>query len=650
GSCLSSLLGRPDADSRWTPRFPFYTESGRQEPVALCHLRNNSNYLVDDGALGYFSAGAVFLRGLLVNILALLPAVVAAVGLTQWAYGTALRGGIRAGLSPYALTMLAAVAFAAAVVLYPLLVFVGNRRSAPAGLDARARVRSVYGGLLGCAVVLALVESLPLVLGWYHRASTGGTVLEGSTWASLLGSLLGGRGSDGEPGVLQKLSGVLKTIAAAAAGPLLLLMAYLVMARWVVFPGTAPVADAWAPWVVYGTGAALLVYALVFFDANSTSFHRYYRDRLSQAYLFQVDATDGPQVRSEVRPTDALRLSALNAEGTVAPYHLVNTALNLQGSTEVELRGRRTDFFLFSKHFTGSLHAGYCRTRDMEAADRHLDLGTAMAISGAAASPNMGTMTIRSLSLLMTLLNVRLGYWLVNPRRAAAGQGGVLSNLGAGLVQLSAEALSRTTAKGRYVNVSDGGHIENLGLYELLRRRCRVIVCGDGEADPDMAFNGLATVVRFAATDMGVHIDINLEGLAKDEDGRSRQNYAIGRIDYGDGEVGWLLYIKLSLGERELPYIEEYRHENPVFPHQSTGDQFFDEAQFEAYRALGFKIGLRTMAALDELREAAGDERLLSFTPGEESAGEEEDAEILDAVERSLSRRFVPAADSKPPW
>ena len=32
-----------------------------------------------------------------------------------------------------------------------------------------------------------------------------------------------------------------------------------------------------------------------------------------------------------------------------------------------------------------------------------------------------------------------------------------------------------------YVNLSDGGHFENLGLYELVRRKCDLIVIGDGE-------------------------------------------------------------------------------------------------------------------------------------------------------------------------
>jgi len=641
GSCLSCLLNRPKADSTWSEDFPFHLESGRQEPISLRHLRDNSRYLVSSGTVGYFGMIAVLLRGMLVNIVAMLPFVVVAVGLTHLMYGEGLEGGLRGDLPKFTVTLTALAIFGVAVALFPLLTWITHRRREPFGMTVRRRAGAVYALLLEVIAILALLESLPLILEW-HRASSGnGQMLEGLTWLSVVGTIAprfqGAR--SGEPGLMQRIVDVLTVLAVSAVGPLLLLTAYVVTARWVLFPETAPMAAAMAPWTVYGAGAVLLAYTLMFLDANATSIHQFYRDRLSNAYLFQVDSADPTTVRS----ADPLRLSELNAAGTVAPYHLVNTTLNLQGSSDVELRGRQADFFTFGKHHIGGVRTGYCKTTDMERADRRMNLGTAMAISAAAAAPNMGALTVRTLSLVMMLLNIRLGYWLVHPKRAVEGSG-LLRNIGVGVGQLLAEGFSRTTATGRHVNVSDGGHLENLAIYELLRRRCRVIVCGDGEADPDMAFNGLATVIRFASTDMGVHIDIDLEGIAADADGRSKRHHAIGRIDYGDGEVGWLLYIKLSMGERELPYIEEYRHANPDFPHQSTADQFFDEAQFEAYRALGFKVGQRTMAALGDLAKVAQDDSMLDF--GIEVGGEPQDEEM----DGRLSRSHQAAADPEPPW
>lgn len=647
GSCLSALLNRPDADSGWTPSFPFHLESGRQEPIALRHLRSNSNPLVSDLAGGVLAGIGLVLRGMLVNILAMVPLVVLLVGLTQLAYGEHLTGGLRAGLPWYALTGAALAVFGVAVLLFPLLAWIvkGSRRAGEIG--ARRRVGVGYAVLLELVLVLAVVESLPLLLRWYHQGTDAMALLQSLTGLSVVGSVLPRSRSDGKPGLIDKLLGLLTMAAVVAAAPLLLLLGYAVLAEWVVFPGTAPLDHALVAPAVYGAGVVVLVYLALFLDANSTSMYQYYRDRLSHAYLFQVDPRDA----SQVRPVDALRLSELNAAGTVAPYHLVNATLNLSRSRDVELRGRMADFFVFSKHYTGSIRTGYCATTELEAVDRRVNLGTALAISGAAASPMMGTSSIPPLALLMTLLNVRLGYWLPNPRRVAAGRGRGLG-VGAGLRQLLGEATSRSDEHGPHVSVTDGAHIENLGVYELLRRRCKVIVVGDGEADPHMTFQGLSTVIRCAATDMGIHIDIDLGGLSLDARGRSKQHHAIGRIDYGDGEVGWMLYVKLSLGVRELPYIEQYRSANPEFPHQSTADQFFDEAQLEAYRALGFKVGLRTLQALAELREAAGEDEdeLLDFSAGAGGAAAPATQASEDPLEAGLYRSFHPAADAEPPW
>lgn len=653
GSCLSSLLNAPEADSRWGKDFPLFLESGRQEPIALRHLREHSNYLITQGILSYFAIAAALLRGILIHFLVFLPFVIGVIALTHVAYGENLTGGWRSLVLPGDLsaaaqwfpgTLAALTLLLLAVFAFPLGAWLFGRGKE---IEQRRRGLSIYAILVLLVVALGLVEAMPLLLGWYHEVDGSAGLFSLTSVSGVAAIIPRGDADDEKPGALAKLKQGLLLLLASALGPLLLVTAYVVLGRWIIFPDTSPGDHLTIMWAIYGGGAALLTYMLLFFDSNATSIHQFYRDQLSNAYLFQVD----PSEPAATEPTDALKLEELNAPGTVAPYHLFNTALNVQGSTDPSLRGRGADFFLFSKHFCGSVRTGYCPTKKLTAAGEPITVGTAVAISGAAASPNMGTMSIRSISLLMVLLNVRLGYWLIHPERAEQGRGGLLRNIGVGLAQLVTEAASRPTGNGRYVNVSDGGHIENLAVYELLRRRCRVIVCGDGEADPDMSFNGLATVIRYAATDMGVHIDINLDELAKDDDGRSQANYAIGRIDYGDGEVGWLLYIKLSVGERELPYIENYRSDNPDFPHQSTGDQFFDEAQFEAYRALGFKVGLRTMAALDQLKQEAEDEELLDYSlPGAGSGESTTEAAGAEPMEGGLTRSFRPAADSKPPW
>jgi hypothetical protein len=164
------------------------------------------------------------------------------------------------------------------------------------------------------------------------------------------------------------------------------------------------------------------------------------------------------------------------------------------------------------------------------------------------------------------------------------------------------EMTMRLDEAGRWVNLSDGGHIENLATIELLRRRCRLIVIGDGEADPNLHFNGLATLMRTARIDLGVEIEIYLDDLrlgaiGLDASRASRAHFAIGRIHYppaaGEPDTcpGYLLYLKSSYTGDEHDVIGEYRRRRPAFPHESTADQFFDEGQFEAYRALGQHIG-----------------------------------------------------------
>jgi hypothetical protein len=110
------------------------------------------------------------------------------------------------------------------------------------------------------------------------------------------------------------------------------------------------------------------------------------------------------------------------------PYHLINCALNAPGSKNTALQGRMTDFFLFSPCFSGSALTQYYRTSEWEAADGHLDLGTAMAVSAAAAAPQMGLATKKTLSFWLALLNVRLGYWAKKPHsklKALAGTPGL---------------------------------------------------------------------------------------------------------------------------------------------------------------------------------------------------------------------------------
>ena len=336
-------------------------------------------------------------------------------------------------------------------------------------------------------------------------------------------------------------------------------------------------------------------------EVNATSIHSFYRDRLSRAFIFSLNKS------KHIEFNDTLKLHELNEPGTRAPYHLVNVALNLHGSNDPNLRGRNADFFIFSKHFTGSPRTGFSDTLKMEQLDNHLNLATAMAISGAAAAPNMGNTTVKQLVFLLTMLNVRLGYWLPNPRvvNEQSSTQNLLLRFGVGARYLLRESLSKLDDKGTFVNVSDGGHLENLGMYELLRRRCKFIISVDGEADPNMTFPSLVKLILYARIDMGIVIDIDLDPIRKNDAGLSTKNWALGTIQYGEKEFGHLLYIKSSRVGDENEYIREYQSRHSDFPHESTIDQFFDETQFEAYRALGFHIGNKLFSDDSAIRQFA---------------------------------------------
>ena len=353
-------------------------------------------------------------------------------------------------------------------------------------------------------------------------------------------------------------------------------------------------------WYFLAVGVAGLLYAIFFANSNVTSPHGFFRDRMSRAFLFT--AKNGTiEHRDDLKLSDLL--SEKKAPRSSAPYHLLNVTLNLQGARDADLGGRDADFFILSPRYSGSPTTGYCETEKLEAHDRHLNLGTAMAISGAGLSPNQGTATIKPLVYLTALLNLRLDYWLANPRHLIESSRMRRLRLAAsvGPVYLFKEAWGLLDASGPFVNVSDGGHLENLGLYELLRRRCRWIIAVDASEDPAMECGCLMDALRYARIDLGITISIDVDDLHLQTGAAppplSREHWATAAIDYGGGQVGHLVYVKSSMTGDEPATIVDYRDSSPTFPQESSDNQLFSEKHFEAYRALGEHIAQRLLAS-----------------------------------------------------
>ncbi|MGR9270751.1 hypothetical protein ACU8OQ_25705 (plasmid) [Rhizobium leguminosarum] len=328
--------------------------------------------------------------------------------------------------------------------------------------------------------------------------------------------------------------------------------------------------------VLFAGVVILLLYLWLMLDVNAISLHGYYRQKLATAFL----------VDKAAKPAEPMRLSDVNPE--LAHFPIINCAVNLPGSKNASMRGRLSDVFAFTPVATGSPVLGYEKTKNWEGRNPSLDLATAMALSGAAVSPQMGLRTTRYASFWLTVLNLRLGAWL---RRTGT------SKRGPGISHLFRELTATADEAGHFVNISDGGHIENLGVYELLRRRCRYIVAIDGENDPQMTFHALTNLQRLAYIDHGIVLELNLDDLRLSQAGLSRSHFHFCRILYpkglqdADQEIGYLVYLKLSLTGNEGEFLRRYKIDEPAFPHHSTADQFFSETQFEAYRALGEHVG-----------------------------------------------------------
>jgi len=364
--------------------------------------------------------------------------------------------------------------------------------------------------------------------------------------------------------------------------------------------------------------AAVMVGLLPFrFNINEFSMQHLYKNRLVRCYLGAsrgksrepsrltgFDACDDFPLAYLVPDPNAVKDCPGIHLDTFQPYHgpypIISGTLNLKRGTELAKQEREGTGFIFTPLFCG-FDSPESQEDEKAVAKGHVsrggyiptvgygypagpDIGTAMGISGAAASPNHGYHTSTAVAFLLTIFDVRLGWWLGNPRRGAPSK-----NPGPrySLFWLFSELFSQTDQRSAYYNISDGGHFENLGLYELVRRRCRYIIVGDGEQDQALTFESLGGAVRKCRADFGVEIDIDPSRIHNLKNGYSHVHCVVGRIAYPDAPAGTLLYLKASLTGDEPEDITQFHSVHDDFPHQTTANQFFTESQFESYRRLG---------------------------------------------------------------
>jgi len=339
------------------------------------------------------------------------------------------------------------------------------------------------------------------------------------------------------------------------------------------------------PWFWYTVAVSALF--AIFGNVNLVSMHRYYRNRLMEAFMPTLEQNENGDNISSKPDRHCIYQKKPNSD---APFHIINATVNMVGSDNPKWQGRGGDSFILSPLYCGAESTGYIPTNYY--VGNTMDLATAMAISGAAVNPNSYVTRSRPVSFLMTLLNLRLGYWIRNPKRPASFKG-VFSRPWWFFYMLYEILGNGLNENYRHVHLADGGHFENLGLYELVRRRCRFIIISDAAADPDYGFLDLAKVIEMVRVDFGAKVTLFTDSLIPTGDRRlSEYAFTMGTIKYlGCEEPAKLIYIKTAITKGMSEDIYGYRRANPTYPDESTADQFFDETQFEAYRELGFQIG-----------------------------------------------------------
>ncbi|MBV9497563.1 MAG: hypothetical protein JOZ54_25225 [Acidobacteria bacterium] len=329
-------------------------------------------------------------------------------------------------------------------------------------------------------------------------------------------------------------------------------------------------------------------------DPNALTVHGFYKARLVRAYMGASNAARGRAHEAEITdavPGDDVPLRSLNNCRQGAPYHLINTTLNLVGGHDLATVQRSSDAFLMSKLYCGSLRTGFRPTNEYMCGT--MSLGTAVSVSGAAASPNMGAKTpSAALAMLLTLFNVRLGFWSPTPNQSYWRSGAARL----WPVYTFQELLSQTTDLLPFCYLTDGGHFENTGVYPLIERGCRFILVADCGADPRPSFDDLGDLIRKVRIDFGAEIRLDLAQFHPE----FQAHFIIGDIVYceehakslglsEEERVGKIVVVKPNLAlDPELTVdVRQYGFAFDDFPQQTTADQWYDEAQFESYRRLG---------------------------------------------------------------
>jgi hypothetical protein len=522
------------------------------------------------------------------------------------------------------LTQIAVITTVGAVGI-PTLVWACGRIVAPAG--GSPNIGAGAGGSLG-AVLLTYLAAIASIV-WRKR-----TTVQKVTGAAA------GKGT----GPTQKTAipnGLLQLLLVIVSVGVLCLSWLLLLGVATVGTSTDLAAKNPAPSIWYAIVALFLIVVIgALFDESSLSLHPFYRRRLASAFATRVVTVPDPEAGNESRPqlvavpyhpreqTPLSRYARPAESARPFPKFIFAAAASLTGQ-EATPPGLTAVSFTMSEDWVGGPDIGWVQTATLEKhspvrLQRDLTVQGAVAISGAAFASAIGRFA-SWYQIILAVSGARLGAWLPNPmflsamRAARDGDGRVTDWTLPGLPRirrgtyLLRELFNIHPQQERLLQVTDGGHYENLGIVELLRRRCSTIYCIDGGGDTPPTAPGLAEAIALAETELGVQIVLNDPLAAEPGAGRplvpeatlaglnatlTREPVITGTIHYPSasglpvGSRTGVIYIAKALLWPTMPYsLLSYAAQNPVFPHDSTSDQWFDDGQFTAYTQLGRELG-----------------------------------------------------------
>jgi hypothetical protein len=592
----------------------------QKENKLLDYIRQHSSYLTPTPSLDIISFAAVVWRSMAISLFVYFSFLTVAMTSALWLIYKIANKVLGTGGTDYSIDMdghnmsvnRGVMIFVGILIfcfiflkgfIYSLGTFFRDERVSKLRYKTFIKGQKSIGFLLKLSLTCMVFGSLPYIDKWLSDISSF-FVASGST---LFGTLVGlwqyKKAQQNEKSSGMKSDMLIYTGAFALFYGILLL-SYL--STFIFLNGTTLEMD--HPYLF----ALLIALSLLFgfmVNLNLIGPHHIWRNRLMEAFMPNKSAVEFNRWEPATE-ADGAPMEEMCGSDNPKPYHIVNTNIILSNSPKVDFSSRGGDNYIISPLFCGSAATGWKSTETFhKGKSRGVSLATAMATSAAALNPNAGVSgegVTRNIviSILLSLLNLRLGYWTSNP---AMENTVVTPNFF--IPGLTSELFRNgLTENNRYIQLSDGGHFENLGIYELIRRKLDLIIVSDGGADPTFNFDDLANAIEKVRVDFGTNIYF-MEGYKIDDilpgtagDGFYQKKYeiakkgfAIADIKYNDGKKGKLIYLKLAMIEGLPTDVYSYKGVHPSFPHESTADQFFNEKQFEAYRELGYNVAWKMM-------------------------------------------------------